>query len=389
MAAAATFGFCLWLVVAVKLPFLPTAEADRWVVSAAFASVMAGLVSACGAWWAARENQPGSADGGLDVAEQLITESPGGFLLGPRARVTARNITVVSSPPVQLPAEDEVGPPKSVTGPMAEAVKPWRTSKKVADWDALQLGVHPAITADVGKGQALPELTTYVRRAHDIQLRELLVAPSQPVMVVLVGGSSTGKTRAAFEAVQACLPDWSLLRPVDAAELVAQLASVPVSPRSVLWLNEAQVFLRDQPEAAAALRRLLAGGEPVMVVGTMWPRFWKDLTATPGVGELDVHYQARELLVHGTVRVEVPEVFAGANLAELRRQLGRDRRLSLGSHSAGRSSSAMAAITCSLVPRTRASGPSFGRLRDLGHRDDGQPRRGDLVSIQGAASVMH
>jgi len=134
---------------------------------------------------------------------------------------------------------------------MAEAVKPWRTSKKVADWDALQLGVHPAITADVGKGQALPELTTYVRRAHDIQLRELLVAPSQPVMVVLVGGSSTGKTRAAFEAVQACLPDWSLLRPVDAAELVAQLASVPVSPRSVLWLNEAQVFLRDQPEAAA------------------------------------------------------------------------------------------------------------------------------------------
>jgi len=85
------------------------------------------------------------------------------------------------------------------------------------------LGVHQAITTDnAGSGPALPELTNYVLRAHDRRLRELLAAPAQPVMLMLVGGSSTGKTRAAFEAVRECLPDWSLLRPVDATELADQ-----------------------------------------------------------------------------------------------------------------------------------------------------------------------
>jgi hypothetical protein len=197
----------------------------------------------------------------------------------------------------------------------------------VAEWDALELGVHRAITADSATEQALPELTTYVPRAHDRRLRELLAAPTKPVMVVLVGDSSTGKTRAAFEAVRECLPGWSLLRPVDAAELVSQLTGGAAGPRTVLWLNEAQIFLRDQPEAAAALGRLVAEGEPVAMMGTMWPQFWKDLTAEPAGGWPDVHYQARELLLHGTVRVEVPEAFAGEDLAELRRHLILQRHL--------------------------------------------------------------
>ncbi len=203
---------------------------------------------------------------------------------------------------------------------------PWPASRVVAEWDALQLGVHRAITADSAADQALPELTTYVRRAHDDRLQELLATPVRPVMVVLVGGSSTGKTRAAFEAVRQCLPGWSLLRPVDAADLLGQLTSGAVGPHTVLWLNETQVFLRDQPQAAAGLRRLLAGGEAVAVVGTMWPRFWKEFTAEPASGP-DVHYQARELLLHGTVRVEVPEVFADEDLAELYRHSRADGRL--------------------------------------------------------------
>jgi hypothetical protein len=57
-ASAVTFGGCLWLAVAVKLPFLPKPDADRWVVSAAFASVMAACVLGFGTWWAGRESQP-------------------------------------------------------------------------------------------------------------------------------------------------------------------------------------------------------------------------------------------------------------------------------------------------------------------------------------------
>ena len=117
----------------------------------------------------------------------------------------------------------------------------------------------------------MPELTVYVQREHDVQLRELLSAPAGPVMLVLVGGSSTGKTRAAFEAVRQCLADWSLLRPLDAADLLDQLRGGAVGPQMVLWLNETQIFLRGQPDVAVALRRLLARDEPVVVIGRCGP----------------------------------------------------------------------------------------------------------------------
>jgi hypothetical protein len=69
---------------------------------------------------------------------------------------------------------------------------------------------------------------------------------------------------------------------------------------------------------AAALRDLLAGDDLVAVIGTVWPRFWKELTSPPGEGEQDVNYQARELLLHDADRVDVPETFTSTDLAELR-----------------------------------------------------------------------
>jgi hypothetical protein len=222
------------------------------------------------------------------------------------------------------------------TRPTPESVGPWNPSRTVAEWDAFHLGVHRAITTDdAGSGQALPELTPYVLRAHDRRLRELLAAPTQPVMVVLVGTSSTGKTRAAFEAVRECLPGWALLRPVDAAELIDQIRGGAVGPRTVLWLNETQTYLRDRPEVAASLRRLITGGQPVAVVGTMWPQHWKALTAVPTVDPSDAHAQARELLFQGTIRVDVPEGFTGEDLAELLRKRGTDRRLDIAVEAAG------------------------------------------------------
>jgi TPR repeat protein len=141
-----------------------------------------------------------------------------------------------------------------------------------------------------------------------------------------------------------------------------------VGPRTVLWLNETQIFLRDQPEAAAALRRLLTGGESVVVVGTMWPQFWKDLTAAPAVGETDVYYQARELLLHDAVRLEMPELFASEDLAALRRQLGSDPRLA-----------AAANVACSdgKVIQVLAGGPAL--VQRYEHPADAEDRYGKAV----------
>ena len=221
--------------------------------------------------------------------------------------------------------------------------------------------MHRAISADAAPGQAVPELTVYVQRDHDVRLRELLSAPAGPVMVVLVGGSSTGKTRAAFEAVRQCLPDWSLVRPLDAADLLGQVRSGAAGPDGALAQRGADLPARSarrRGRPAAAAR----GDEPVVVIGTMWPEFWKELTSATDDGGPDVNHQARELLLHDADRVDVPEAFTGRDLAQLGRVLATDPRLATAAAAAeatARSSrcspaapSSCSATTIRPMPRT-------------------------------------
>jgi TPR repeat protein len=241
-------------------------------------------------------------------------------------------------------------------------------TRPVRAWDAQRLGVHRAISADTTPRQAVPELTVYVQRDHDARLRKLLSVPAGPVMVVLVGGSSTGKTRAAFEAVRECLPDWSLLRPVDAADLLEQVRSGAARAETVLWLNETQIFLRGRPEVAVALRQLLAQEEPIVVVGTMWPEFWKELTSTPDDGGLDVNHHARELLLHDADRVDVRETFAGRDLAQFNRVLANDPRLATAAEAAHRDGK---------VVQVLAGGPEL--VQRYEHPADAEDRFGKAV----------
>ena len=68
-----------------------------------------------------------------------------------------------------------------------------------------------------------------------------------------------------------------------------------------MWLNEAQRYLGTADGAgervAAGLRALLRDRDrgPVLVLATLWPEFWDELTARPP-GGADPHAQARELL---------------------------------------------------------------------------------------------
>jgi hypothetical protein len=256
-----------------------------------------------------------------------------------------------------------VGMPHPGVGGAVPAV-----ARPISAWDAQRLGVHRAISADAAPGQAVPELTVYVERGHDSQLRGLLSARAGAMMVVVVGGSSTGKTRAAFEAVRQCLPDWSLLRSLDAADLLDQLRGGAVGPQTVLWLNDSQIFLQGQPDVAVALRRLLARDEPVVVIGTMWPEFWKEFTSIPDDGEPDVTPQARELLLHDAERVDVPETFTGTDLVQLTRVLSSDPRLA---------TAAEAAEHDGKVVQVLAGGPELVQRYD--HPADAEDRFGKAV----------
>ncbi|MGV9600710.1 hypothetical protein ACWDR1_29010 [Streptosporangium sandarakinum] len=185
----------------------------------------------------------------------------------------------------------------------------------------LQLEVHPAI--HVGTcGRGLEELPAYIPRAHDETLAEAVheVQAGASRLVVLVGGSSTGKTRALWEAVKSLPAPWRLWHPIDPGRPAAVLAELPqVGPHTVVWLNEAQHYLLTADAAigeqvAGGLREVLRSRErgPVLVLGTLWPAYWKTLTAVPDPGRPDPYAQARELIKNASIRL--PESFTGTDL---------------------------------------------------------------------------
>ncbi|MFD5123645.1 hypothetical protein ACFWOE_31430, partial [Streptomyces sp. NPDC058385] len=177
------------------------------------------------------------------------------------------------------------------------------------------LGVHPALhTADVD--DRFGTLPAYIPRDHDDQLKAVVAeaVPGRSGIAVLVGGSSTGKTRALWEAV-ATLPDgWRLWHPLSPTAPEAVLDTLPdIAPKTVVWLNEAQHYLSPDPlgeQVAASLRELLHDPSrvPVLILGTLWPKQWDILTS-------DRHVSARALL--SGHEINVPDAFTPADLASL------------------------------------------------------------------------
>ncbi|MBB2741678.1 UNVERIFIED_ORG: hypothetical protein FHR35_001498 [Microbispora rosea subsp. rosea] len=92
-----------------------------------------------------------------------------------------------------------------------------------------------------------------------------------------------------------------------------------------MWLNETQHYLLTADPAVGErvrrwVRELLRAQErgPVLVLGTLWPAYWKTLTAVPHAGQPDPYAQARELIKSAGIRL--PESFAGIDLDTAGRQ---------------------------------------------------------------------
>ncbi|MEU4165238.1 hypothetical protein AB0E94_53260, partial [Actinoplanes sp. NPDC026670] len=202
---------------------------------------------------------------------------------------------------------------------------PVRMGRPVGECDPLVLEVHPAIHASGEHDERLDRLPRYVPRAHDVRLRtevDGLLAGGVSRLVTLVGGSSTGKTRACWELVQYLEQQqpgrWRLWHPYDPTRPEAALADLErVGPYTVVWLNEAQFYLAPPDPAlgeriAAGLRTLLHDRQrgPVLLLATLWPQYWNVLTPRSGPA------QARDLLAAGGM-VSVADTFTPAEVAGL------------------------------------------------------------------------
>ena len=197
---------------------------------------------------------------------------------------------------------------------------------RVIEADPRRLGVHAAISEPGVPDELLPE---YVSRDVDdgefgVRAR-VAAAAERGGFVLMVGGSSVGKTRCAVEAVRALLPDWWLVHPAEADE-VAALARAPM-PQTVVWLDELQRFLDgERGLTGGAVRALLDAPEPVVIIGTLWPDRYTAYTTVPARGRPDQYEREREVLDLATV-VRIGQAFSRDEEARAHAAAARDPRL--------------------------------------------------------------
>ncbi|MFD5543982.1 hypothetical protein ACFWIJ_40820 [Streptomyces sp. NPDC127079] len=256
-------------------------------------------------------------------------------------------------------------PPNQPGGDTRQEAIPTRL---ISECRPLDLEVHHAIHV----AAETTELPVYVARDHDIHLQRVVAAAraGQSQMCVLVGESSTGKTRACWEAIQVLAADgWHLWHPFDPTRAEAALAGLAsTGPRTVVWLNEAQHYL-SAPDAgepvAAALQTLLADASraPILVVATLWPVHWDQLTRLPTKHEHDAHPQSRYLLTGRQIRV--PDAFTEKDLDAVRSAARSDERLAQALEGAAdRRITQFLAGVPALLARHRDAGPGARAVLD-------------------------
>jgi nucleoside phosphorylase/tetratricopeptide (TPR) repeat protein len=239
-------------------------------------------------------------------------EAEGGRLLAARNSAAAVCAVLTACSPLDAAAADQA----AGEGELIASLPPEY---------GIELEIHPAIAGPTGR--ILPTLTQYVERDHDMRLRAVVdrAAAGSSGIAVLVGSSSAGKTRACWEAIRRLPSGWRMWHPIAPSRAEALSDGLDnVRPRTVIWLNEAQHYLNTTGSEvgsalAARLRALLRdeGRGPVLVLGTLWPEYYADLT--------DSDTSARDLLKDHAI--EVPDAFHGAALSALRAAAARDERL--------------------------------------------------------------
>ncbi|WP_157847761.1 tetratricopeptide repeat protein [Streptomyces violens] len=132
--------------------------------------------------------------------------------------------------------------------------------------DAIRLGVHPARTDQGGEPSLAGGLPAYIPRSIDDELR---TAVAREAFVLLVGESTAGKSRSAFEAMRAAIPSHHLAVPVDRTAVIplAEYVSRRAEP-AVLWLDDLECFLGSDALSPQLLSELTSR-PGVVVVATI------------------------------------------------------------------------------------------------------------------------
>ncbi|MGW2784486.1 hypothetical protein ACWC3X_24995 [Streptomyces populi] len=130
--------------------------------------------------------------------------------------------------------------------------------------DPISVGVHPAETIDqAGRADRVP---TYVTRDMEPHLHAAL---RRGGFVLLVGESTAGKTRAAFEAIRLLHPDRHFVAPSTREAIEVLLDGWEAANSCVIWLDDLERFLGPGGLTTSTLHRLLISDRQVLILATM------------------------------------------------------------------------------------------------------------------------
>lgn len=128
--------------------------------------------------------------------------------------------------------------------------------------DPIRLGVHPAAWLEHADGRA-DQVPPFVERDRTPEVEAAL---RDGGFVLVVGDSTAGKSRLAYEAMRACLPRHVCVRPMDSAALAAGIVAAKQKRRSVLWLDDLDEYLGAGDLTRADIDDL---GDRVVVLATL------------------------------------------------------------------------------------------------------------------------
>ncbi len=111
-------------------------------------------------------------------------------------------------------------------------------------------GVHPA------DGQHAQPAPPYVERDAEPLVREAL---AQGGFVLIVGESTAGKTRLAYEVARSLFPRHAFVRPLTRTALAAAIEVARRRRRAVLWLDDLEDYLGADGVTTSMLAGLLQG----------------------------------------------------------------------------------------------------------------------------------
>ncbi|MEU8672924.1 tetratricopeptide repeat protein, partial [Streptomyces anulatus] len=130
-----------------------------------------------------------------------------------------------------------------------------------SSWDALAAGAHRARPDNSGDA-----VTPYVPRDQDVVIRTRLTrAADEGGLLLVVGDSTAGKTRACFEALRAQLPEHRVLAPDDGADLLTAVEVIDrTAARCVVWLDDLETYLGPDGLEPGLLAELVRLRTPVL-----------------------------------------------------------------------------------------------------------------------------